>query len=133
VLSQKISLVLPGPRNVKELSEALAYESASQSDLAPPAIGDELHDLLRGQCTVCNHCLPCPVGIKIPTVVTSVNYLDYFAGTPMSADHNRNSYQKMEVKASECTECGICEERCPFDVEVVGKMHRAVELFENAG
>ena len=132
VLSQKVCVALPGPRNVQELNDALAYKNATQSDLAPPAIGDELVNLLRGQCTLCCHCLPCPVGINIPGVVTNVNYLDYYSGSPMSADHNREVYRKTPVKASECTECAICEERCPFDVEVVGKMHRAVELFETA-
>jgi predicted aldo/keto reductase-like oxidoreductase len=34
------------------------------------------------------------------------------------------------VKASACVECGICAERCPFDVDIIAKMHQAVALFE---
>ena len=30
-------------------------------------------------------------------------------------------------------ECGACVERCPFGVEVIDKMHKAVELFESTG
>jgi predicted aldo/keto reductase-like oxidoreductase len=27
-------------------------------------------------------------------------------------------------------ECGVCVERCPFDVEILAKMNEAVALFE---
>ena len=27
-------------------------------------------------------------------------------------------------------ECGVCVERCPFDVEIINKMREAVEVFE---
>jgi predicted aldo/keto reductase-like oxidoreductase len=27
-------------------------------------------------------------------------------------------------------ECGVCVERCPFDVEIIAKMREAVEVFE---
>jgi predicted aldo/keto reductase-like oxidoreductase len=128
-----VSVVLPGPRNEQELNDVLAYETATETELAPPAIGDELVDLLQGQCTECEHCLPCPVGIRIPIVIFIANWLDYYTGNPIDAGTMRDNYHRMSVKASECTECAICEERCPFGVEVISKMHRAVELLETAG
>jgi predicted aldo/keto reductase-like oxidoreductase len=39
-------------------------------------------------------------------------------------------YANLQVKASDCTECGLCEELCPFDVDIIAKMQAAVELFE---
>jgi predicted aldo/keto reductase-like oxidoreductase len=39
-------------------------------------------------------------------------------------------YAEFPVKASACVECGICVERCPFDVDIVAKMHQAAALFE---
>jgi predicted aldo/keto reductase-like oxidoreductase len=39
-------------------------------------------------------------------------------------------YAGFPVKASACVECGICMERCPFDVEIIAKMCEAVEVFE---
>jgi predicted aldo/keto reductase-like oxidoreductase len=29
-------------------------------------------------------------------------------------------------------ECGICMERCPFDVEIIAKMREAVVVFETS-
>jgi predicted aldo/keto reductase-like oxidoreductase len=39
-------------------------------------------------------------------------------------------YSNFQVKASECTECGVCMERCPFEVDIIAKMREAVEIFE---
>jgi predicted aldo/keto reductase-like oxidoreductase len=39
-------------------------------------------------------------------------------------------YAEFPVKASACVACGVCVERCPFDVDIIAKMHEAVEVFE---
>ena len=39
-------------------------------------------------------------------------------------------YAGFPVKASACVECGVCVERCLFDVEIIGKMRQAAEAFE---
>jgi predicted aldo/keto reductase-like oxidoreductase len=39
-------------------------------------------------------------------------------------------YAGFPVKASACIECGVCAERCPFDVETIAKMREAAALFE---
>lgn len=39
-------------------------------------------------------------------------------------------YSGFPVQASACTECGVCVERCPFEVDVIAKLRKAVELFE---
>lgn len=46
------------------------------------------------------------------------------------SDELSAQYAGLAVKASACVECGDCEERCPFGVEVIAKMHKAAELFE---
>jgi predicted aldo/keto reductase-like oxidoreductase len=39
-------------------------------------------------------------------------------------------YARVPVKASACVECGICLERCPFDVKITAKMREAAALLE---
>jgi predicted aldo/keto reductase-like oxidoreductase len=39
-------------------------------------------------------------------------------------------YAGFPVKASACGECGVCVERCPFEVEIVAKTREAAALFE---
>ena len=38
-------------------------------------------------------------------------------------------YLSLPVTASDCIECDVCMERCPFEVDIIGKMQRAVEVF----
>ena len=132
VLSQPIATVAPGPQDTDHLNAALEYVHASDGEKEYGLLTEDLTDRLRGQCLECDHCLPCPEGIPISVVVVSTNYLDYYSGTRMSVELNRDFYSAMPVKASACTECGVCEDRCPFGVEIIAKMHRAVELFETA-
>ena len=42
----------------------------------------------------------------------------------------RERYAGSPVKASACVECGICMERCPFDVDIPAKMREAAALLE---
>jgi len=42
----------------------------------------------------------------------------------------RATYDALTAKASTCTECGACTDRCPFGVDVVPKMQQAVAIFE---
>ena len=41
-------------------------------------------------------------------------------------------YAEFQAKASACVECGVCMERCPFDVDILAKMHEAAEVFETS-
>jgi len=50
------------------------------------------------------------------------------AGFAMS-DAVTAAYEALPVKASACTECGSCTEQCPFGVDVIANMQRAVEVF----
>ena len=90
---------------------------------------DELETWLKGQCVKCKHCLPCPEEINIPGVIDNVEYLDHFGPDEVHLRLNTLVYESRDAKASDCIECEICEERCPFEVAIIDKMHRAVEIF----
>jgi predicted aldo/keto reductase-like oxidoreductase len=38
-------------------------------------------------------------------------------------------YNNLEYHAIDCFACGQCEERCPFDVEIIEVMKKAYDLF----
>jgi len=62
----------------------------------------------------------CPAGINIGLVNRLLD-----AGGDSAAQ-----YAAMPVKASACTGCGACEERCPFQVKGIGRMQQAAKAFE---
>jgi predicted aldo/keto reductase-like oxidoreductase len=130
VLSQPVVVAVPGARNAEQLCQTLGYLDASSEERQFALLQDELTEKLRGQCVQCLHCLPCPQEIDIPCVILNLEYVEFYSGSRWSEQFNREVYAALPVKASECIECEVCLERCPFDVDIIGKMRRAVEVFE---
>lgn len=130
VLSQPVTAAVPGVRDVKHLQEALAYLSASEEEKSSYALQEDLEHWLQGQCVRCKHCLPCPQEIHIPSVIYVLDCMEYFGLNSIDQQYNRSLYDEFPVKASECIECEVCMDRCPFDVNIIAKMQRAVEVFE---
>ena len=72
-------------------------------------------------CTGCNYCMPCPQDINIPLNFQLMNYHKVYGLT----EHAKNSYQQIGKvdwmkgkQASECIDCGICEEKCPQKLNI---------------
>ena len=130
VLSQPVTTAVPGARNAAELGQALRYLEASGEEKRFTFLHDELTERLRGQCVNCLHCLPCPQEIHIPGIITNLEYIEHYSGSRWSEQFNRELYAGRPAKASHCIECEVCLERCPFGVDIIGKMRRAVEVFE---
>jgi hypothetical protein len=125
VFSLPVATAVPGPRNVTEWQATLRYMEATEEERDyRPVLGD-LRGRLAGQCVYCHHCLPCPEGIEVGWVLWHVDQT-------LSRDlaQVKEWYAGFPVKASACVECGICVERCPFDVDIISKVHEAVALFE---
>lgn len=130
VLSQPVSTAVPGVNTATHLQQALHYVHASADEKRHDAVGDALAHELQGQCVYCQHCLPCPQEIRIPLLIQSLDYVEFYSGTAWSKNLNRELFQHSPAPASACIECGVCVERCPFGVDIIGKMHRATAVFE---
>jgi predicted aldo/keto reductase-like oxidoreductase len=125
-LSRPVATAIPGVKNAAELRAALHYLEASQTERDWQAAIPLMHEGLAGHCTRCNHCLPCPAEIDIGQTIL---YLGFTAWDGVT-DWLQGWYDALPSPASACVECGVCEERCPFGVEIVDKMREAAELFE---
>lgn len=116
-----VSAVIPGCTSPEEIGEILSYYTA-------PAAARDYSEAVaksrwsaKGHCLYCNHCLPCPANIDIARVNKLLNSADADAA---------QKYAALNVKASACLKCGICESRCPFEVKVIDRMASAAEVFE---
>ena len=125
VLSQPgVCTVVPGCKNAEEMKAALAFLDAADEEKDYTAIADNPVWKLSGSCMYCNHCLPCPVGIDIGTTTRVTDTAAYGMTHSIISE-----YEALSSKASDCTECGVCTENCPFGVDVVGNMARAAAMF----
>ena len=80
----------------------------------------------KGHCMYCGHCAPCPKGIEVASVTKFLNLAKAQDDVPETV---REHYAVLEHKASECIGCGICENRCPFEVSIIENMKKAAEIF----
>ena len=119
-----VCTLVPGVKNPDELRAALAYLEASEEERDFSTLLAEVAGSEAGTCVYCNHCLPCPTGINIGGILRLAAAQGH-APQPLLEE-----YRLFPVKASECTECGACAERCPFGVDVVSRMKEAAAWLE---
>lgn len=120
-----VSTVVPGVKNVEELSAAMEFIDATEEERE---FGEALAESawsLRGSCVFCNHCLPCPSGIDIGRTLRLLAIAERGVSAELRAE-----YEALPAKASECVECGVCAERCPFGVDAAAEVRRAAEVLE---
>jgi hypothetical protein len=102
----------------------MAYVNAGESEKDFSAIDANALWKLERRCVYCNHCLPCPEAINVGGLLRLLDSAEHHPDSRTRAD-----YLALAKNASDCTECGVCVERCPFGVEVPARMRRAVEVF----
>ena len=119
---------LVGCASREEVIEAAAYLDKTDAERDYSAVIQDFQGDFKGHCVYCNHCLPCPAQINIAGVhkYLDIALLDEANIPPTVTSH----YRAMERRASDCTACGSCEERCPFSVQIINNMHRAAALLE---
>ena len=124
-----VACVLAGAHSVEQLKEAVAYESASESEKDYAlAFASFPRISWKGHCMYCSHCQPCPVKIDIASVTKFLNLAQSGAGKDIP-ETVREHYNVLEHHAGECVECGSCENRCPFGVKIRNNMKEAKRIF----
>jgi len=119
VMTQDVDCVIP-PRDKEEF--LLATQAA---DRFVPLSEDELQRLyvtapeLQTRCRQCAACLPCPEGIDVPTVLRLAGWYERFGQTRNIASQ---AYSVLKIKAEQCTQCGVCEVRCPYQLEIAEQL-----------
>ena len=102
---------------MEHVNDALSFMAASDEERDFSRLLAEHSETSSGSCTYCNHCLPCPVGIDVGSVL---RFYDTHRDDLTAAPHD----------VVRCTLCGTCTKRCPFGVDVVPRM---VEMQEAVG
>ena len=126
VLSQiGVTAAVPGVASIEELDDCMRYFNLSEEELDYSNLLKEFDEYVTGVCVYCNHCQPCPSEIDIGRIIRLYD----LSQIEMKEDY-KHQYKAFEAKASDCTECGDCLERCPFDVQVTEIMKEIVTQFE---
>ncbi len=116
ILSHQVSVVIPGMDSVEQVETncSIANGSYSLTEEEASYLAGEREALGKNFCRRCGYCNPCSVGIDIPTVFILDGYYKRYSLPQWSQER----YQTLGVKADACTECGICEDRCPYSLPI---------------
>ena len=128
----EVTVALSGMSTMQHVQENVASAERSAPNLLTE--GEEAlvarvrvayEDLCPIPCTDCKYCLPCPEGIEIGWVIWDLDQIP-----ARGIEQVKEWYAGFPVKASACVECGVCIERCPFEVDIIAKVREAAAVFE---
>lgn len=126
-LTRGIDISIPGMDSVEQVDENI-----TAGDLAPPS-PEELEALSKEKeawgelfCRRCGYCMPCPSGLNIPFLLLIEGYYNRYE----LKDWAVSRLDTLEMKYSDCTECGDCLEKCPYSLPIPELMKRAERLLE---
>jgi len=121
VLANKnVSCVLSGMGDMKMLEENLKVadlqEPMSDEDFRKAALMmDDLKKLSDLYCPACSYCMPCPMDISIPKIFEAYTYHNVYGLT----DHAKKMWtDALSAPIANCTDCGICKEKCPQSIDI---------------
>ncbi len=122
-----VASVMSGVRSMGDLERSLHYMEAGEAERDyAAALASFPRIAWEGHCMYCGHCAPCPKEIDIAMVTKLLNLVRAQGEMPETV---REHYAVLEHKAGECIQCGACEKRCPFQVEIRENMKEAARTF----
>ncbi len=132
---EQVAMILSGMSTPEQMEDNLKYMKDVQplSKVEAAAVA-KVSDFLRHQdtipCTACRYCVDgCPQHILIPDLFACMNAKtqfkdwnsDFYYGVASSSGHG---------KASDCVECGQCEQACPQHLEIRELLKKVATTFE---
>lgn len=122
------AVVIPGVASVEEVrlnvEAAMRARGLTDRDLA--RIDEIRRESGRFYCRRCDYCQPCESDIPISFLLHMQTIRERIGDGHMRGD----VFKDILKKAQGCTECGECEERCPFDLPVRELVKHARDLLE---
>ena len=130
ILQYDISTAIPGARKPEEARQnaMVGWDPRPLSGDEQSVLFEEARALGQTFCRRCGYCMPCTVGIDIPnTFIADTQARAAIArGDTRILEVVRKGYAMVEVKADQCLDDGVCEERCPYHLPI-GEMMRAAQ------
>lgn len=130
ILAHDITLAIPGANNIMELDADIdiAEEFSVLPEEEQRKYVSDRFVLGEFYCRNCGYCLPCPFEMKIPAILRMERTCTVFG---LKEWIREAEIGKLEVDATKCEGCGVCEPRCPFDLPI-RQMIKNAEQYKQA-
>ena len=74
-------------------------------------------------CRDCALCMPCPEKVNIPAIL---RFYDFYSIYELR-NWARKLYSGLDVKSHKCTNCGLCQQKCPYNLPIEVMLKEAHE------
>ena len=121
-----VDVVIPGVESVEQVQQN--FEASKNLILSleeQQAIDKDIAELKNNFCRRCEYCQPCPQGIKIHSVFILHGYYSRYN----LKEWSQPRYKGLPVTADKCTQCGICESKCPYELPIRNMLKTAHKDF----
>ena len=117
----------PGFEKISEIKEVIALcRKGEKLNAADRAEIERLRSTLGTRfCRRCGYCTPCPNGVEISTLMTMSSLLKRFPVESVKTGWVAEAAKSLAL----CTECGECEEKCPYNLPIIEGIREGVALF----
>lgn len=123
-------IAVPGIEKIEEIEEIVGILNGSHkyTKAEEKQVAQMKEELGTSFCHRCDYCRPCTNDIQISSVMTAPSMYKrqpperFFGG----------GVAKAVEKASDCTECGKCEERCPYHLRIIATLSERVNWYYEA-
>ena len=112
--------------NCRTASEALAGHLTEEDRAVLEGVKKNIREKEKVGCTGCRYCMPCPKGVDIPGIFRCYN-----AMYTESKSQGRFQFAqtvgltKKPAFATQCVQCGKCEQHCPQSIPIRQKLKEA--------
>ncbi len=132
-----VMIVLSGMSDLEQIEDNISYMqnfkpfNKEEYKIAAKA-ADIINSTIAIPCTSCEYCTEkCPQNIAIPKYFTLYNAEKQALNKLFSTQNiYYNNYIKTHGKASDCIQCGQCEQACPQHIKITERLKDVAEVFE---
>jgi predicted aldo/keto reductase-like oxidoreductase len=137
---KEVIVVLSGMNEMSQLDNNIETANNSANDMITAAENDTYETVTKlieatykVPCTGCNYCLPCPKRVNIPACFAAYNssYTNgMMAGLTLYLTSTGLLDERKKYSASNCTECGACEKKCPQNIQIIKSLKKVKRRLE---
>ena len=122
-----VTVAIPGMADMAEVEQnlAAAEDHSPLNDQELAAMEAIRKELGTNFCRRCNYCQPCSAGINISGAFLFEGYHNRYGLQGWAKDR----YLALPKTASDCVDCGLCEERCPYHLPIRQMLKNVANVF----
>lgn len=122
-----VTTAIPGMATIEEVLENTnasnnVMDFTEEENEKISQISEELGETF---CRRCGYCAPCPQKIDIPTMFVFSAYKERYN----LKDWAEERYGTLTATAKDCTACGACEKKCPYDLPIRNMLKKVRRTF----